>query len=377
MHIVLDARLVGVRPGGIATYAQELCAALCAAPDEFAVTVLYGRRGAPLPACPTTRQRRARTPAHHRWERLALGLELLPLRPALVHALDVIPPMLITCPTVITVHDLAFLRWPEQLTADGWRHYGLIHQAVIAAAHIIAVSQATRQDICDLLAVPPARITVVPEAPAPAYRRLSPAERAAAAATVTPEIAELALGRRGPYLLVVGTIEPRKNLPLLLRAYDRLAARSAAAPRLVLAGARGWHADATFATLAALAARDRVDWLDSPSQAELVLLYNGALALAFPSRYEGFGLPALEAFACGTPVLAADTSALREHVAGAGWLLPPDDDAAWSEALATISHDAARRDELASAGRARAAGYSWARTAAATRAVYRQVLGHA
>lgn len=380
MQIVLDARLVGVRPGGIPTYARELCRALCAAPAPgMDYIVLYSRHGGPLAGCERVRQRRALTPAHHRWESLALGVELLPLRPALVHALDVIPPFLSACPAVITIHDLAFLRWPEVLDADGRRHYGKVHQAATGAARVIAPSAATRRDLVELLAVPGERVTVVPEAPPAAFRPLSTAERVglARAGGVRSIVAELATGRRGPYLLTVGTIEPRKNLPLLLRAYDRLATRWSAAPRLVLAGRRGWHADATFAALAGLDARAAVEWVDGPTEVELLLLYAGALALAFPSRYEGFGLPALEAFACGTPVLAAATSALREVVAGAGRLLPPDDVGVWSDALEEIGRDPEARAALATAGRARVADYSWARTAAATEAVYRQVLGDA
>jgi glycosyltransferase involved in cell wall biosynthesis len=379
MHVVIDARLASQRGGGIATYTRELCAALVAAPGEFALTVVHGRHGPVLPVHPAYRQHRARTPAHHRWEGVILGLELLPLRPSLIHAPDFVAPVVRRCPAVITVHDLAFLYWPALLAEDGRRYYGQIHAAVASADHIIAVSETTARDVRDLLAVSADRLTIIPEAAAPRFHPLPAAERetAVAAAGARPAVADLVLGRRGRYYVVVGTIEPRKNLPLLLRAYDRLVATWPDAPRLVLAGRRGWLAEETFTALARLTARDRVDWLDGPSDPELALLYAAAVALAFPSRYEGFGLPALEAMACGTPVLAADTSALREHVQGAGWLLPPDDAAAWTDALAAIGTDAATRDRLAAAGLARAADYSWTRAAAATRHVYRRVLAHA
>ena len=129
--------------------------------------------------------------------------------------------------------------------------------------------------------------------------------------------------------------------------------------------------------LGRLEARDRVDWLEGPTTTEIALLYAGALALAFPSRYEGFGLPALEAMAAGTPVLASDAPAFRELVDGAGRLLATDDEHAWAEALDEISRDAALRARLAEAGRRRAASYSWAATARATIAVYRRTASHA
>jgi glycosyltransferase involved in cell wall biosynthesis len=379
MRVAIDIRLAGQRAGGIATYALELAAALAAAPAEFRLTVLRHRRGGRLPLPPHVQQRRALTPAHHRWESVAFGLEAAATRPDLLHLPDFVPPAVRRCPAVVTVHDLAFLHWPEILDADGRRYYGQVHQAAASADHIIAVSEATRRDVCDLLAVPPAKVTVIPEAAGAAFRPVSPAEAPAAVARAAarPAVADLTLGRRGPYLLTVGTIEPRKNLPLLLRAYDRLVAAWPAAPRLVLAGRAGWLADETWRTLDRLAARDRVAWIDGPTTPELALLYAGALALAFPSRYEGFGLPALEAMACGAPVLASDGSALREHVAGAGWLLPPDDEAAWTEALAAISRDAEARARLAAAGRRRAATYTWAAAAEATKAVYRKALAGA
>lgn len=379
MHVVIDARLAGQRPGGIATYSRELCQALATMPDGPRLTVLRHRHATPLPLPATTGQRRALTPAHHRWEGVTLGLEVAALRPDLLHATDVVPPALRCWPCVTTVHDVAFLRWPEVLANDGRRYYGQIHQAVTTADHVIAVSETTRRDLCDYLGLADARVTVVPQGVGAAFQPLAPAARAAAvvAAAARPAVAALALGEAGAYYLTVGTIEPRKNLPLLLAAYDRLAARWPAAPRLVLAGSEGWLADDTWRALAAMTARDRVTWIDRPTLGELAVLYAGALALAFPSRYEGFGLPALEAMACGTPVLAADRSALREVVGTAGWLLAPDDVATWSDALAEIAINEAEQAHLAAAGVARAAQFTWAATASATMAVYRAVLAGA
>jgi glycosyltransferase involved in cell wall biosynthesis len=379
MHVVIDARLAAQRHGGIAVYTAALCGALATLPDRPRLGVLYGRRGAPLPLPADVRQWRAVTPAHHPWEGITLGVEMALRRPDLIHAPDFIPPHARACPAVVTIHDLAFLYWPEILDAGGRRHYGQVHAAAANADHIIAVSEATRRDVLDLLGVPPAKVTVVPEAADPIFCPLTPDDLAARAAspTLRPATRRLVGGALGPYLLAVGTLEPRKNLPLLLRAYDRMVAAWPGAPALVLAGRRGWLAEETLATLAAMVARERVHWLEGPSQEEVVVLYAGALALVFPSRHEGFGLPALEAMASGTPVLASDTPALRELVGPAGWLAPVDDEHAWADAMARISQDAAARAALAAAGLARAAEFSWARAAAETLAVYRRVARHA
>lgn len=377
-RIAIDVRTAGQRAGGIAVYTTELCLALAAAPDEFDLHLVYARRGGRLLPTRSIHQHAALTPAHHRWEGVAFGLELLRLRPALIHALDVVPPSIRSCPAVITVHDLAYLHWPEILDGDGRRHYGRIHSAVANADHVIAVSTTTQRDLIELVGAPVERISVIPQAAGPHFRPIPESDRAAALASVAARaaVSDLVTGRRGPYFLTVGTIEPRKNLPLLLQTYDRLVASWPTAPRLVLAGRRGWLSAETFAALARLTARDRVEWLDGPTTPELVLLYNGATALLYPSRYEGFGLPALEAMACGTPVLASTGSALEELVGEAGWLLPPDDGPAWAAALETIGRDSAARQRLAEAGRRRAACFSWAATAAATKNVYRHVLAN-
>ena len=377
-RIVIDARIMGQRGGGLVTYARELCAALAAAPSEFALVALR-ERGAASASDDGLAWRRAWTPPHHRWEHLALGLEASLQRPALIHALDFVPPFARRCPAVMTVHDVGFLFWPEIHDRDGRSHYGQIHQALGNADRIIAVSEATRRDLRDYLGVAPARVTVVPEAAGPIFRPIPATERAelSRAARARPGVTDLVLGHRGPYLLTVGTVEPRKNLPMLLRAYDRLVATWPAAPRLVIAGRRGWLAEETFAALGRLTARERVDWIEGPSTAELALLYATALALVFPSRYEGVGLPALEAMASGVPVLAADTSGLREHVADAGWLLPVDSEAAWTDAMRRIATDDAARADLMAAGTRRARLYSWTTTAQRTLDVYRQALDHA
>jgi glycosyltransferase involved in cell wall biosynthesis len=170
------------------------------------------------------------------------------------------------------------------------------------------------------------------------------------------------------YVLSVGTIEPRKNLATAIAAFHAAAPRGVA---LALVGPRGWKlAEAIGADLAAGAVRPGIVVTGAVEDDELPALYAGASAFLFPSLYEGFGFPVLEAMACGTPVLSSDASSLAEVLGDAGVLLPPRDVAAWAEALRALLADPTRGRELGERGRRRAAEFTWERTARATRAVY-------
>jgi glycosyltransferase involved in cell wall biosynthesis len=211
----------------------------------------------------------------------------------------------------------------------------------------------------ELLDVPAAQLRVVHLAPTP----LPPA---------TADVAALRtrLGLEGPFFLYVGTLEPRKNLPLLLRAFERLGAR--AGVHLALAGPRGWLDEPIVAAAARLG--ERVRLLGPVPPADLAALYAAAEVFVFPSRYEGFGLPPLEAMAAGTPVVAARASCLPEVLGDAALFVEPDDEAGLAEALGQLLDDPALRTELRQRGLARAAGFSWERTAAETLAVYREAV---
>lgn len=386
MQIGFDARLVGYRDGGIARYSRSLLHALVAIDRENSYTILVARGGRPIleegDGAERVSHRTLLTPPHHRLERAALSFELAPFRLDVLHSPDFIPPRLHRgARSVITVHDLAYLRDPELLDGQSRRYYGQIHDAVRRADAIIAPSESTRRDLIALTEAPPEKIAVIPEAADGRYRPLDRAQRMAALrgperAKLTPDMVRLVSGEFGPFILFVGTIEPRKNLGMFFRAYERyreLAGRRGAT--LVLAGARGWRAEEEMATLDRLRGAGRAVWFDTPNDEQLLLLYNAASVLALPSRYEGFGLPAIEAMACGTPVLASDNSSLPEVVGTAGVLLPPDDPDAWATALGEIMESRARRDALITAGLRRAAEFSWTRAAERTLAVYRRVAG--
>lgn len=360
MEIALDARLLAYQSGGISSYIRGLLVGFRGLGLRRLPRLLLSRRMPPDPEVAAFPVVRCLTPPHHRWEQALLAAEIWPRRIALLHSPDFIPLFTRRWRSVITVHDLAFLRFPEFLTPESRRYYGQIGRAVAAADAIIAVSECTRRDLLTLVDAPAEKITVIPEAPAPAFR---PGPGPAT---------------DRPYFLFVGVLEPRKNIPGLLRAYARLwQTVGEACPDLVLAGRPGWLCAEVVAQLTDPGWRGRVRWLAAPDQPAIVQLMQGALALVLPSYYEGFGLPVLEAMACGTPVIASNRGALPEVAGDAALLVDPDQPEALAQAMRQLWEDPALRRDLGRRGLQRAAAFSWTATARATLAVYARVLGDA
>lgn len=359
-HIGIDARLTHYRAGGTSTYIRALLA-------EFAhdsmnqYTVIQSRKQAE-PITPGLQHAKVWTPPHHRLERIALSAELLRLRLDVLHSPDFIPPYRGARRHVITVHDLAFLLYPDQMTDESKRYYNdQIRAAVDHADHILAVSEATRQDLINLLGVPHDKITVQYHGVQPTFKPLTDNQ-------VTPTLRNYRLS--AGYLLFVGTIGPRKNIPGLLAGYARLREQYQDAPPLVIAGEVGWLAEDL---MKAIRSADGVIYLGGVAWPDFPALYNGACALLLPSHYEGFGLPALEAMACGVVPIVSDRSSLPEVTGGVGLLINPDEPDSVRDALIrVITADAAWLTQQREAALARAAHFTWARSAAIAREVYRK-----
>ncbi len=368
MHIGIDARLVHYTQAGIGQYIIRLTQALAAINREDRFTLFQHRADTvPLVHQPNFRRVGLWTPSHHRLEQWLLGFEIRPGMVDVLHSPDFIPPFHNGFRSVITIHDLAFLLYPHFLTKESARYYGQIDQAVQRADHIIAVSESTKRDICRLLGVSEAKITVIYEAAHPGFR---PIDR-----EVAKEHVRSRFGLSYDFILFVSTIEPRKNVAGLLRAYRRLRDDYKLPYGLVLAGARGWLADEVYALVDDLNLSGYCRFLGPVSNDDLVYLYNAAACLAHPAFYEGFGLPPLEALACGTPVVVSDVASLPEVVGDAALIVDPNDTEALTVALWRLLTDPDLRATLRVKGLARAANFSWRRAAEETMAVYRRVAG--
>jgi glycosyltransferase involved in cell wall biosynthesis len=366
MRVALDGRKL--YDFGIGTHIHGLLRGFAelGIPEEL---VVYRPPDTPVPAAlesaPGIAWRREAAPPYSLTELWRLAVRARRDRADVFHAPHYVCPPLLSCPAVVTVHDVIHLRFPD------WRRKPLaplyarvmLRLAVRRAARLITVSEATRRDLEQRLGARPERIRVIPNGVAPHFR---PADDAAELAARLEK-----LGVSSPYLLFVGNPLPHKNLPRLLDAYAGLPADVGA---LVLAGVRPAARPALDREVEARGVGERVVVLPPLPEAELPPVYQGATALVLPSLWEGFGLPALEAMACGTPVVAADRGGLGEVVGDAGLLVEPTDVDALREAMYNLAVQAPLRAALRVAGLARARAFSWRDAAEATVAVYREAL---
>jgi glycosyltransferase involved in cell wall biosynthesis len=366
MRIGIDARLVYYSQAGIGQYIFHLVSGLARVDAENEYVLLQSRKDETTILDQSNFRRVSLwTPSHHRLERYSLNVELVRLGLDVLHSPDFIPPHRPSCKSVITVHDLAFLLYPHFLTKESARYYGHIDQAVRWTDHIISVSESTKRDTVQHLGVPEDKITVVHEAANPIFR---PVDR--------EEAKEQVRNRHGidaPYVLFVSTIEPRKNVPTLLRAMWQLRRCYKEDVQLVLAGGQGWLVEDVFAVVAELKLEPCVRFLGRVSSEELLYLYNAAELLAHPAFYEGFGLPPLEAMACGLPVVVSNVASLPEVVADAGLLIDPQDVDELTVAMWRVLNDTALGAEMREKGLRQAARFSWERAASETLEIYRLV----
>jgi alpha-1,3-rhamnosyl/mannosyltransferase len=368
MKVALDARKID--DFGIGTYIQGLLGALPAVgrPETLVAYLPPGRRPAPADALAWG--------ARARWQPVSarpysvgelwqLALAARRDRADLYHAPHYVCPPFLPCPAVVTVHDLIHLRFPPRHRHPVAPLYArlMLRLAVRRGRRLITVSESTRRDLVARLRARPERIRVIPNGVGAPFEP--------GAAPEHPDAALAALGVEPPYFLFVGNPLPHKNLAGLL---DAFAALPPALGRLVLAGippaARG-HVDGLCAARS-LGGRVRV--LAPVPAPTLARLYQGARALVCPSLWEGFGLAALEAMACGAPVLAADRGGLPEVVRDAGLLVDPTDVDALREGMYTLAVQESLRAALRVRGLARAQAFSWRHVAEATVAVYQEAL---
>jgi glycosyltransferase involved in cell wall biosynthesis len=364
VRVAIDARLLAYQQAGTATYIRGILAGLAQLDHQPDVTAVTSCKKPNDDSLRAVNRITSLTPCHHRYERWSLGLELAALAVDVVHSPDFIPPHRLgrRWARVITVHDLAFLKRPELVTPASRAYYGQVFAAARVADRIIAVSKATRDDLLELVSesIEP-KIAVIPEGVGSCFR---PIDRPVALEQVRDRF-----GIERPFILFVGTIEPRKNLPTLLEAFRKLQATTGSESiDLVLAGARGWLADEVERLAGSFAGAVRL--VGRVTTAELVALYNAALALTMVSFDEGFGLPAVEAMACGTPVIVSRVGSLPEVVGDAGIFVDPGDADEIHGQLQRLVGDPGLRHDLADRGRRRAATFQWKLVAERTARVY-------
>jgi glycosyltransferase involved in cell wall biosynthesis len=271
-------------------------------------------------------------------------------------------PRLAPCPAVVTIYDLSFVHYPDSFPARQRRYLNAVTaDSCRRARRLIAISESGRDDVHRVYGVPLERIDVVTPGVGEAYRPLPP-----------DEVAAFRHHRDLPerFLLHVGTLQPRKNVSLLLEALARLGRDVP----LLLVGGKGWLYDDIFARVAALGLGDRVRFAGYVDDDELPLWYNAATALVLPSLYEGFGLPVVEALACATPVVAARASSLPEAGGAAALYFDPNDPDDLAARLADVLDQPDLVAGLRAAGPAQAARFSWARAGQETAAVYDHAL---
>ena len=285
------------------------------------------------------------------WQRLRVPIPADSLSGGadVVYSPDFTRPPLARARAAVTVHDLSYLLFPETHYPPLRRYLeAAVPRALDRAGRIFADSEQTRADLSTHLAVPPERVEVVLSAADPLFR------------PATADEIERVRRRHGvdrPYILSVGTIQPRKNLPAIFAALRELV-DGGVDVTYVHVGRPGWLCEPIFAALDSSGVKDRVRFVAAGDD-ELVALYSGAVALVFPSLYEGFGLPCLEAMACGTPVIASDAGSLAEVVEDAGITVEPHDSTAIAAAVRRVMQDPDYRADLVRRGFAQNAKFRW------------------
>jgi len=367
VHIAIDAHSVGAQLAGNETYAVNLIEALAEIDQSNRYTLFVTKQSAVdrfTNRWPNFQVKR--TLPHTPLVRipLTLSIELRKKRVDVLHVQYTAPPRT-PCALVATIHDLSFEHLPETFKRRSRAQLRFtVRRTAQKAAQILTLSEFSRADIIKTYAVNPGRVFVTPPA--------APASFAPVMNETELRRIRTSYGIERNYILALGSIQPRKNLVRLINAYSRLnrVGTKTQLPQLVLAGKRGWLEAATIRAAELSEARGDILFIGYVPDSDLPALYSGAMCFAYPSYFEGFGLPVLEAMQCGTPVIAGNRTSLPEAAGDAAVLFDPLDESAIAGALTQVIENPSYRAELRVKGLKRAAAFSWRTTAKMTLAAY-------
>jgi len=361
----IDGRAFSSPAAGVRRYVHQLVPALLALGEPLELAALGGGPQT-MPSGVTHVPEPPHPPTNAGWTLVGLPAAASGAGVHLIHAPAYTAPFLTRTPVVVTIHDVSYERHPEWYPyRRDWLRRAFYRRSAKAAVRVLTDSTFSAEEIAAAYRIPPERISVVPLGVAPGF------------APPDPDVPiDLPAGLSTPFLLHVGDLHERRNLAMLVDAL--LDARrhfgGSAALSLVLAGVDRGVGDGLCAMAAEAGSPDAVVRLGVVEDDRLRILYHAATALVYPSLYEGFGLPVLEAMASGTPVIASRAASIPEVLGDAGILLPPDDPKAWTQAILRVMNEESTRAAMRARGIARAAMFSWARTARLTYDVYRQAV---
>lgn len=377
LRIGIDGRAFSSPAAGVRRYVGGLASGL-ASLGEPVTLVALGGAAADLPPGVEHVREPLHPPTNLGWTLVGLPRAAAQAGVDVIHAPAYTAPFWAPAPVVVTVHDVSYERHPEWYPyRRDWLRRAFYRRSATSAAHVITDSTFSADEIHAAYGLPRAGISVVPLAPTPRPERdIAGAARDHGAAGVGADPDRHGASARSPFLLHVGDLHVRRNLPVAIEALARARAQGGvlADLTLVTAGVDRGQSGALRACAAAAGVGDALVMLGAVPDDELDRLYRTASALVYPSLYEGFGLPVLEAMASGTPVIASRAASMPEVLGGAGMLVEPTDVAAWADAVTRVIVDEPWQHELRNRGRARAAGFTWERTARLTLDVYRRVL---
>lgn len=368
MRIGIDAHQIGARRTGAESYVYNLVKYLCRLQpngDRFAVYLTSPDAAQGLPKSPVVQKRtiprstrELRYACFYPWQSWTGKFDIF-------HAQFMLPPLL-RSRSVVTVHDLSFERFPQFFRRRELAMMKtLVPWSCRRADHIITVSHSSKRDLVEFYRLNPERITVTYEGSAENYTPMKPKQ--------ANEYLQETYGIGGPFILYVGNLEPRKNLSRLLRAFAELKRRRSLVHKLVIVGQKAWLYDGIFTTIRDHALSDQVVFTNYIPAHDLPYFYNAAAMLVYPSIFEGFGLPVVEAMACGTPVITSYGSSLEEIAHGAAVLVDPYSVASIAAAIDQLATDADEQRKLRATALARAACFSFERMAEQTRDVYHRL----